>query len=227
MDKGWITYFGDAPSSPAQPPTDDQMRLLGCLSTADGLRRHIPELLSRRPISLSKIEFDPHQEMWGHKISGSYSWMIPELKLQGEDLTQFLSYFEIVTETYLSDDTILFITEKTVRPIVRLQPFVMIGPPFLLRELRRLGFKTFSPWIDESYDEVVDPVARIEMVFREIDRLCEMPIEQLHTMYCEMWPVLAHNFDRYTDYPTMRRLYYEETSNYVVDPLQRICADAA
>jgi hypothetical protein len=227
LEKGWITYHGEAGRKESWKPTGAQTDLIGRLPSAKRLARQIPYLMARVPIALDFRPEEAHQRAWATTIDSSAGYLIPELQLQNGTLTQFLSYFEIVTETYFGGDDVLFITEKLVRPMVRLQPFIHVGTPFALRELRRLGFRTFSPWIDESYDEIVDPVQRMEAVLVQIDRLCAMPLADLHNMYCEMWPILAHNFDRYTDFPTMRELYIDETRKSVMEPLQSLCASSA
>ena len=59
------------------------------------------------------------------------------------------SKIELVTET---ETDFFFITEKTIKPIRAGIPFVMVGCQNYLKKLRQLGFKTFHPHIDESYD---------------------------------------------------------------------------
>jgi hypothetical protein len=56
-----------------------------------------------------------------------------------------------------------------------------IGKPFLslngagsMAELRRLGFKTYHPFIDESYDQIDNLHQRIIAIKKEIDRLAQM-----------------------------------------------------
>lgn len=68
--------------------------------------------------------------------------------------------FNITTETYYSNCwnnySEMFITEKTWKPIVAKQIFVIIGPKGILKKLQDLGFKTFGDYIDESYDNESD-----------------------------------------------------------------------
>ena len=72
------------------------------------------------------------------------------------------SYVELVTETA---DEFFYITEKTVKPLAFGLCFVMVSCYKFLHHLRRLGFKTFDPYIDESYDLVKDKDKRIDMAF--------------------------------------------------------------
>ena len=45
-----------------------------------------------------------------------------------------------------------FITEKTYRNIKYKKPFIIMGQHISLASLHKLGYKTFHPLIDESYD---------------------------------------------------------------------------
>jgi hypothetical protein len=103
------------------------------------------------------------------------------------------SYLSIVTETQFSDGSTLMITEKMLHPVMNLHPFIVIGDPGILAELRRQGFRTFAPMIDERYDEILDPRARMAAALAEIERLVGGPIERMHELYCECWPILEHN----------------------------------
>jgi hypothetical protein len=61
------------------------------------------------------------------------------------------SLINIIQETYFYSPEI-HLTEKTFKPIVFKQPFIMIGAKGSLQHLKDLGFKTFNDFWDESYD---------------------------------------------------------------------------
>lgn len=102
------------------------------------------------------------------------------------------SYFYIASETY-THLPYKSITEKVFKPIANLQPFFFIAFPGALEELRKLGFRTFSPWIDESYDNEHDYVTRMNKIFTEIQKLCSMPKLNIHNWYWEMKDILIYN----------------------------------
>jgi hypothetical protein len=96
------------------------------------------------------------------------------------------SYFSVVAETlyyqhyavpnqnyigYLQAFIGLFLTEKTYKPIAAKHPFILLAPAHSLRMLRERGYKTFSPFIDESYDEIENDDLRLKAVVEEIKRL--------------------------------------------------------
>ena len=68
----------------------------------------------------------------------------------------------------------LFITEKSLKPMEHGLPFVMLGSPGTLAVLRALGFRSFAPAINESYDEILDGTERLRAALAEAARLAEM-----------------------------------------------------
>jgi hypothetical protein len=102
------------------------------------------------------------------------------------------SYFTIVAETNAESD-ICFITEKTVKPIMNLHPFIILGNPKILEVLKSYGFKTFDKWWDESYDDEFDFKKRTEMVFNIVDSLCNKSKYEWNDMIREMENILIYN----------------------------------
>lgn len=102
------------------------------------------------------------------------------------------SYIHIVTETNFKND--IFPTEKIINPMVVLQPFILLGAPGYLKYIKALGFKTFDGFIDESYDNEYDDAKRFELICKEIKRLSEMPLEEIHNWYKSILiPILEYN----------------------------------
>jgi hypothetical protein len=109
------------------------------------------------------------------------------------------SYLYICTETFTHGEH-KSLTEKVFKPIVNLQPFVLIAYPKALELLRNLGFKTFSNFIDESYDDEVDEVKRIHMVYNEIQRISNFTHEEIHEWYWGMKDILEYNQRHFLEY---------------------------
>lgn len=102
------------------------------------------------------------------------------------------SYFlEVVCETDIHSNK--FFTEKTLKNFYLQKPFILMSGKHSLKQLQEKGFKTFAPWIDESYDEIDCPNKRLHAIFKEIDRLVKLPCEDLNNMYTEMMSIFAHN----------------------------------
>lgn len=102
------------------------------------------------------------------------------------------SLWHVVNETVFYDHK-LHLTEKTFKPIVTKRPFILAAAPGNLRYLRSYGFKTFGDWIDESYDDISDPVARLDCIAKELTRLCALPWSELLSMQDDMKSTLEHN----------------------------------
>lgn len=95
------------------------------------------------------------------------------------------SYFSVIPETLFYDtfnsalpaighvDAVIgaMITEKTYKAITMKHPFILLTRPHTLKVLKERGYKTFSPFIDESYDEILDDKLRLNAVTSEINRL--------------------------------------------------------
>lgn len=103
------------------------------------------------------------------------------------------TYFYICTETYTHGEH-KSVTEKVCKPMANFLPFVFVSFPGALKLLRELGFKTFSPFIDESYDDEPDEGKRVNMVYKEIQKICSMTKEELHDWYWKMEDIYIHNY---------------------------------
>ena len=117
----------------------------------------------------------------------------------GENRKPYNDYFlEIVAETdILTTD---WITEKTVKNLYIGKPFILMGGHNSLEKIRSFGFRTFSPWINETYDREPNIYLRLEAIKQEIDRLGRMNLTDLSKMYLEMMPIFQHNRTEYAKY---------------------------
>jgi hypothetical protein len=102
------------------------------------------------------------------------------------------TFFTIVGETNAEADYI-FLTEKTMKPIMNLHPFFIVGNPNTLKYLHALGFKTFNNFWDERYDSEPNFPKRCEMIISEIKKVCDKPQSELIEMLRDMEEILVHN----------------------------------
>jgi len=113
------------------------------------------------------------------------------------------SYICITSETFFfrgRGHVNMFFSEKTFKPIVTLQPFIMVNYARSLENLRRLGYKTFHPYIDETYDLIEEGDARLHAIFNEIARLNRLSDEELKQMMVDLLPILEHNEQVYREH---------------------------
>lgn len=99
---------------------------------------------------------------------------------------------DIVTETRV-DGNLFFCTEKIWRPIVARRPFIVIGPENFLKNLQKLGFKTFNNFWDEGYDEY-GPTERLKNIIQLIDILAAKSITKLNAMTSQMQNIFENNY---------------------------------
>jgi hypothetical protein len=144
----------------------------------------LPDTLASEIHDLIPLEIDTQNLTSNRKTSFSTDNNKKDLYLD--------SYIHVTSETGFST-TDVFFSEKTFRPIVNLQPFLSFGNVNCLKELRDLGFKTFHPYIDESYDTVSNPTKRMQLLEIELQKLANRSIEELHQLYYSMIDVLIYN----------------------------------
>lgn len=82
------------------------------------------------------------------------------------------TYFSLVSETVF-DSPHSFRTEKIWKPIIMGHPWVCMANSGFYRDIRNMGFRTFDGIIDESFDTIEDPQARIERLYQVVRDLCQ------------------------------------------------------
>ena len=65
----------------------------------------------------------------------------------------YSSLINLTSETFYYEPG-LFLSEKTWKPILAGQMFIIIGQKHTLKRLRDIGFETFGHIFDESYDNM-------------------------------------------------------------------------
>ena len=118
---------------------------------------------------------------------------------------------EIVLET-LYDDSRLHLTEKILRPIACQQPFMVLAPAGSLSLLRSYGFKTFGHVWDESYDTLVDPVARMDAVLQNMQLISSLDVAQRQQIQQQCQATVKHNH---------KWFFSAEFANLIVTEFQR------
>ena len=109
--------------------------------------------------------------------------------------------FQIVNETLVEDQhsTSLFYSEKTFRPILHFQPFVIWGQKEANHSLKDLGYKLYNEWFDLSFDLISDHIERCKAMFKSIKQSCKT-FENLSREEQINWKfknqdILIHNYE--------------------------------
>lgn len=138
--------------------------------------------------------------------------LLPELTIDNVDLTKNQpelttsldyyyenAYFSVVSETVFftngDGDYGRFMSEKTFKPMANLHPFIIVTVPNFLDKLKDIGYKTFDPFIDESYDKEKDNGLRLEKIVNEVERLCNLSSKELQQFIDNVNPICQHNYN--------------------------------
>ncbi len=100
-------------------------------------------------------------------------------------------FCHVVTET-VYDSTRLHLTEKSFKPIVLQQPFMLAAPRGSLSYLREYGFLTFESLWDESYDDAPDDI-RISMIADNLNRINQWSAAELSDAQHQAQSIVEHN----------------------------------
>ena len=129
---------------------NDSLRLLSDNSLVGWLCAQLPHTLDVDPTQKSLTDFGAAQELYR------------------------TTHFAVVLETSIDSavhNRVLYVTEKPLKPMLNLRPFVLLGSAGSLATLRSLGFYTFEPLMNEQYDELVEREPRLSLALGEVERL--------------------------------------------------------
>jgi len=132
--------------------------------------------------------------------SAEYEW---------KDYTQ--TNCSIVLETVYDDR--IHLTEKTLRPIACGHPFMILSGPGTLAYLRKMGFNTFSPLIDERYDLETDPSKRMQMVLEEMHRINNLSEGYQQYIWRECQAITTYNKNYFFGKKFQQKVVAELTEN--------------
>lgn len=103
-------------------------------------------------------------------------------------------FCDVVTESRFAQPTGNY-SEKVYQPMFYKKPFILVAPPETLKYLKEQGFKTFSDFWDEGYDEIWEHDKRLQAIFDIIDLIDKNSIDELKMMYSKMHDILEHNYN--------------------------------
>ena len=120
------------------------------------------------------------------------------------------TYFSIVSETTYYENT-PFLSEKIFKAIGIGHPFIMVSAPNSLQYLKKLGYRTYAPYINETYDTIQDHGDRMLAILDEVERLCAFSKSDL-----KKWLPKVRSIARYNRRNLTRKNYTDfiKTMNY-------------
>lgn len=128
------------------------------------------------------------------------------------------SYFHIVTETFFFEKNTTFFTEKMLKPIVGMQPFIVVSTHNYLKKLKNLGFKTFDSIFDESYDDIEDGIDRMLRILENVDMVCSWDLKTCEEKYKSVLDICIHNYNHlvntYADDNVLKTMIIQITNEW-------------
>ena len=104
------------------------------------------------------------------------------------------SFLHICPETYQYNvPGRLFFSEKIFKPIMYMQPFVILGQSNSLSTLHSIGYRTFSSVLDESYDNEKNATKRLTKAIDSAVKFFDRPDDELHNDMIKIKDILVHN----------------------------------
>jgi len=210
LDKGFVSFPNYGESSWDVVENQDQYLKSNHYSWLLGeelsleFEKYSDDLIKKLPLVLDKQNFEVCHSVIHTEISHYLN-----------------SYFTICNESRFDHNqdfgNTIFITEKILKPIINLHPFILVGNAHTLKKMREYGFKTFTPFIDESYDEIGDTTERFLEIEKQINNLCSKSLEELHEWYWSIEDILKHNYYHFynTFAPTQKQKFIDAISEVV------------
>jgi len=100
-------------------------------------------------------------------------------------------FFDFVTE---STSNVIFITEKTIKPLIFKKPFAVLGYVGINQYLRELGFELYDEIIDYSFDNIEDLNIKTEMFAQEMIKISNLT--NLNDVYKSLEEKINYNYNR-------------------------------
>jgi len=108
------------------------------------------------------------------------------------------TYYQVLTETFFREPGV-FLSEKSYKPFISCQPFVLCGQTGTVDVLRHQGYDVYDKWINHDYDIIEDNTERLTVFTKEIIRLNSLSPEEWTKMLKEMLPTIKRNLQHLID----------------------------
>ena len=162
----------------------------------DSIYNKINAHLLSKKVFMKYFKNDPDQGYWSNYVKKPKQHTAETIDTLPIRISELIdpeiynqTYYSFVCETF-SDPKIACFTEKFAKPIIAQRPFVVFASVGQLAAFGSLGFKTFHPVINESYDLEQDKEKRIDMI---IESMYELSQKDPRVVLENLGPVLEHN----------------------------------
>lgn len=142
-------------------------------------------------------------------LANSYLSVITETMYLNLENSQNLDVSQISPSYYAQ-----FMTEKTTRTMLARHPFVIVSTPGFLKSMRMMGYQTFHPHIDESYDQIEDDQERMKAISALLKKFKDYTPADWHEFQESVKPILKHNVQHLRKHQRFC-LHHTEVDNYL------------
>jgi hypothetical protein len=126
-----------------------------------------------------------HSKVQENKVMDDYDRIYPKYLI------------EVAAETNVYNSH--WFTEKTIKCLLSKKPFILLSGMHALKNLRDMGFKTFNPVFNESYDEISEVNLRLSEIKKELLRIFNLSPLHKKELFSELEKICQYNLENYND----------------------------
>ena len=119
-----------------------------------------------------------------------------------------------ISTSFPARDNQVFIHMSTFNPIYNYHPILFNGNPYTLREMKRLGFKSFDWLFDEKYDEVPSERERLIYSLVEFEKISKLSNNQILDLIYNNQDKLIFNRELMLSFKSYHR-FFDKMNNHL------------
>lgn len=132
------------------------------------------------------------------------------------------TFCSVITES-LSEKNTLHFSEKTWKSFMIGHPFMVLSSPGALAYLRKEGFKTYSTWFDESYDEEPDLYKRVQKIINNLKKYENYSLEELKKVRADMQETIIYNRQHLIEHYNKKYTWYDGAFSSFKPHIEKMC----
>jgi hypothetical protein len=110
-------------------------------------------------------------------------------------------YYESFVQLVCESSVDMFVlSEKTAIPLLYKKPFIVYGCAGFHKILEEMGFHLYTEIFDYSFDQIVDPLERAELVTQNINKVCNMSKNEQLILNKSVQDKMLHNQQKALEY---------------------------
>lgn len=119
-----------------------------------------------------------------------------------------------ISTSFPDRDSQVFFHMSTFNPIWNYHPILFNGNPYTIREMKRVGFKTFDFLFDEKYDEVWNERERLMHTLIEFEKIVNLPKNKILDLIYDNQDKLIFNREFLLELNSYKR-FFEKINNHL------------